>query len=528
MSPRRGKTGRKAKAKKAPSANPGVDETGAPHDKDAEPAAENSKADKADDDDDVGEDAAPEQAEPQGKRAPEPEATRAATPRRHPNDTDRPPRTAHEMGETSAALAARRWFRLAISAFVVCMHLLAFRQAGHSRLGINFNEAPDAELAFTDLNAPSTRIWPRQPHNWARLVVSRWDAQHYIGTAVRGLSACPSDPSMARDQNYLDCGLGWLPAYGWAGGVVSSVTGLQADYALLLLSCLAALAVNLLLISDTLIARLGKAECYFALLAFNLYPSAFFVVTPLTEGPTIALVLGGFIAVCKERWVLAGVLVGASTALRLPTAAFAFALGCTLLFAAWQRYRVRAPKWWKPLVAIPLCGWGQFMTMLVLQLKLGDWLAFFTARKVYGDKSRLDRFTDPTYFLQGIAGQAMDMFVYLSMLAIVALTWRRVIKRFSSTENVFLITASLITILLVPISATTWWGISRYMMMCLIAFFGLGIMGKSHRLVFALWLVLSAAFYWHVELCEYITHGDTKICPCSGRSELHMPPGKPE
>src|SRR6185312_2602353 len=115
--------------------------------------------------------------------------------------------------------------RAAVAVLFVCLHLIAFWRAGHSRLGLPFNESPGEAPVFSDIHAPATRGYPRQPHHWSRLVLSRWDAQHYIGTATRGLSGCPDHPDVP-DGAFLDCGLGWLPGYGKAGGVLASITGI--------------------------------------------------------------------------------------------------------------------------------------------------------------------------------------------------------------------------------------------------------------------------------------------------------------
>src|SRR5512140_7715 len=255
-------------------------------------------------------------------------------------------------------LAETRTFRIVIAVFLVCMHLAMFARAGHERLGLPFNSAPGETPYFSNPDAPATRGYPRQPHRWSRLVVSRLDAQHYIGTSVRGLTACPHAAPGVPDVAYLDCGLGWLPAWGAAGGVVTEVTGFPDDYTLMVMSMIAGVLLNLLWTSRTLVTRIGKGEAWATLLAFNLYPSAFYVVTPYTEAATIAFAIGGFLELVNERWILAGLLVGASTALRVSAAAFAIALGCALLVAAWQRRKDGVARWWRPLWAVPLCGWG--------------------------------------------------------------------------------------------------------------------------------------------------------------------------
>jgi hypothetical protein len=423
-----------------------------------------------------------------------------------------------------AVLSDRRWFQLALAAGLACIHLLVIAKAGHDRLGDSFNSAPGEHVAYTNPRAPSLGPIPRQPHHWSRLIVSRFDAQHYIGTALRGLSACPT----SRDQSYggrayLDCGLGWLPGFGWVGGAVVRVTGLEPDVALTLVSVLCAILINLMWICPTMISRLGRFEAFAVLLAWNCYPEAWGLVVPLTESLVCALSIGGFVMLAKERWFWAAALVGASTALRLPTVTLAFAMGCALLLAAWDRRRAGNPRWWTPLAALPLCGWGQLATMAVFQLELHNWRAFLDARFAFGDHNRLGRLIDVSYFVRGFGSQCADIVIYFGMIAIMLLTWRRVLPKFSRVERVFLVVGSLGTVVLVVAAAMEYWGMTRYMLLCPLAFVGMGVLARDHRGVFVMWLLLGLAFYWHLELCGYLSQGDPNVCPCMGRVELRMP-----
>jgi hypothetical protein len=421
-------------------------------------------------------------------------------------------------------LSTTTGFRLAIASLLLVFHLAAFVRAGHSRLGVEFNSTPDEAPYFSDPDAPATQGYPRQPHRWSRLVVSRLDAQHYIGTAERGLSACPKDPS-SPDGAYLDCGLGWLPAWGTIGGVVADATHMASDKALMFLSIVAALALNLMWTSPILVKRLGRGVAWATLIGFNIYPSAFYLVTPYSEAATLALAIGGFIALANERWVIAALLVGASTAFDTPALAFAIALGCALLFAAYRRREQKLEDWWRPLLGLPLCFWGQLATMLVLQIVLGDWSAFLRARHAFGATHEWGRLFDVTYYVKGLAGQDMDVVFLLAFVTIIALTARELLKKFTSVENVFLVVASGVTIVLSIIAVPQYWGITRYLMLCPMAFFGIGLMARKYTVLFVLWCVLCLAFYWHVELCDYITQGNSTVCPCLGRIEFGMPFG---
>lgn len=429
-------------------------------------------------------------------------------------------RTTSWLSEVSASLPAR----IGVAVFFVFLHLALFSRAGHQRLGLPFNSAPNEAPYFSDPDAPATVGYPRQPHRWSRLIVSRLDAQHYIGTSVRNVTACPKDPS-GPDWKYLNCGLGWLPAYGIVGGIVSRVTGLADDLTLMILSIIAALAINLMLTSETLIRRLGRTESWGTLVAFNLYPAAFYVVTPYTEAATIALSFGGFLMLSREKYIWSGLLVGASTALRISAGALSVGLGCALLYAAWERRKANHPQWWRPLIAIPLAGWGQVATMVFLKIYVGDYRAFFRARHAFGDEHNWGRLFDIKYYVRGFGGQDMDVVFLVAVVAIMLLIGREVLKQFTRVEAVYLVVASGMTVILSIVAPLQYWGITRYLMLCPLGYLCMGTMAKKHTALFVMWCVLCLAFYWHIELCGYISQGNPHICPCLGRMEFTMPFG---
>lgn len=416
------------------------------------------------------------------------------------------------------------WFRLAIAAILACLHLFAFVEAAHIKLHQPFNVNPEEAPFYSDPDAPMVRGYPRQPHRWSRMVVSRLDAQHYIGTAVRGLTACPKDPS-APDGKYLDCGLGWLPAWGTIGGAVSAITSISEDKVLMYLSIIASFFLCFAWTSQPIVSRVGRDVAWATLIGFNLYPSAFYVVTPYTEAITITCAMVGFVFLCRQKWVLAAFFVGASTAFRLQAAAYAAGIGVALLVAAYQKHKKAEKDWWKPLIGLPLAGWGQLATMLALQITLGDWRAFLRARHAFGDAHNWGRLTDITYYVKGFAGQDMDMVFLAAFVFIIALTYKEVLKRFDTVEGAFLVVASGITIVLSIVAPLVYWGITRYLMLCPLAFFGIGVLWQKHRALFVVWAILCVAFYWHIELCGYIAQGNPQICPCLGKMEFTMPFG---
>lgn len=420
-------------------------------------------------------------------------------------------RTTAWLVELSASLPTR----IAVAIFFVLLHLALFARAGHERLGIPFNSYPNEAPYFSNPDATPFEV-PRQPHRWSRLVVSRFDAQHYIATAERGVSACPQERA-ADGSVYLNCGLGWLPAWGTAGGVVSSVTTLASDKALLVLAIIAALALNLLWTSAAIVERLGRGSAWAALFAFNAFPAAFYVVTPYSESATLALGLAGFVALAKERWWLAAALVGAATALQPSSAAFAIALACSLGVMAWQK------RTWRPLLALPLCVWGQLATILFLQIFVGDGTAYLRARHAFGVAYEWRRLLQPIHYMKGLAGQDMDGAMLFAVVAIIALTAREILKRLTLVEATYVVVASVVAFALSVVTPVHYWGQTRILMSCLLAFFGLGVIAKKYPLLFVGWCVLSFAFYWHVDLCDYVTQGKAGVCRNLGHVEISIP-----
>ena len=415
-------------------------------------------------------------------------------------------------------------FRVLVSTLLVVIHLALFALAGHDKLDLPFNSSPGNAPYFSDPDAPELRPILRQPHYWSRLIVSRWDSQHYISFALRGITACPTDPS-AEDYEYMQCGLAWLPGWGLTAGVIVDSTGLPADFALLFLSLIAALALNILWTSPLLVEKFGRFETYMTLIAFNVFPSAFYIVTPYTESATMALALGAYLCVIRDRWGWAGFLVGASTALRAGAMTFAFGLCFAAAVAAFFRWREGSPKWWRPLIAGPLSGWGIAVTMLLFKIYLDEPFAYKRARDAFGDESHPLRMFDPEFYLRAFSAQHIDGVMIIGGVAVVVLMWRHLRKRMSREELAYFGVASLLSIVLpiVMLQTDQYWGINRYLLLAPIIFFAAGQMAREHKALFVLWVLLCGVMYWHIELCSYISHGNPGNCPCLGRLEFTLP-----
>ena len=424
-------------------------------------------------------------------------------------------------------LAGTRRTRVVIAIAFAAFHLVMFARAGHERLDLPFNSAPGEQPYYSDINAYATIGAVRQPHHWSRLIVSRWDAEHYIGFAVRGLKACPTDNNEGQvtDFKYLECGLGWQPAYGEMGRVVSKVTSIPEDYSLMILSVIATILANFLWTSAPFVKRLGNREALGSLIAFNTFPSAFHLVAPFTEATTFMFALAAFVALANNRWVLSGFLVGAATALRTAAVAYSAAFGLAAVFTAVQRRRAKDAKWWKPLLGIPLCGWSMALQMLILKLTVGDGLAYVRARHAFGDNHDYFRLFSVEFLLKAVTSQHMDGLVLIGCIAIISLTVREVMKSIGPAESIYMIVASVLGIILgaaglisrgegTEVAGT--WGLNRYMLMCPITFLCAGVLLRKHPITFILWIALCLGIYWHVELCSFVTQGNPEALPVHG------------
>jgi hypothetical protein len=424
---------------------------------------------------------------------------------------------------TFAELAPKTWFRGAIAVALVIGHLVAFTIAGHQRLHLPFNSSPDEAPYYSDPDAHALMAPPRQPHHWSRLIVSRWDAQHYIGFAVRGLTSCPKGGD---GRQFVACGLAWMPTLGLLARPIADATGAGADYVLLVFSLIAAIFINLLWTSRTMVARLGLVEAWATLLAFNLFASAFYVVTPYAEACVFACTLGAFICLANGHWFRGAALIGAATALRPTAMGFAVGFGCAALAAAWQARKTEQARWWLPLAAVPLAAWGQVVMMIVFAIALGDARAYVHAQLSFAGANgglHFHRFFEATWWLHSFSAQHLDGVILFGSIGLIALTGRELVARLPRVEMTFLAATSAVMAFL-PLSAVNgYWGFNRYLMLCPLIFIAAGELARHRRAVYVLWLVLCALIYWNVELCSYISQGDPRVCPCMGQMQFALP-----
>ncbi|HEX3343433.1 MAG TPA: hypothetical protein VHS09_02620, partial [Polyangiaceae bacterium] len=233
-----------------------------------------------------------------------------------------------DLRRIAARVAVSLPFRVAVAAACLLFHITMMTRVGRERFQYKFNEAPGRAPVFHHPESDA------KPENWDRLVVARWDAQHYEAIALRGYSTC-KDRSQLQSGDYPDddrtCELDFYPTYGWVGAVVMKVTHLPVDYALYAVSLSASFLFLLLWTSRTMIDGLGLGLTYLSLLLLNLFDTAYTLVTVQTEPCVMVLTLGAFLCL-RKRWLLVGALAaGAATSIRISGVATGFAYCAGLL-----------------------------------------------------------------------------------------------------------------------------------------------------------------------------------------------------
>jgi hypothetical protein len=211
-------------------------------------------------------------------------------------------------------------------------------------------------------------------------VLARWDSGHYLGIAVAGheFFSCAHLPGY-NPQHW--CGnTGWFPAYPWMIRLIS-LAGLQPVAAGALLSALFHLGTLVLLWNKFLDAVWSRGSLLCLLLAGffpgQVYHHAVFPVSTFTFCALLALHY-----LCEQRALAAG-LAGAAAAFTYSTGLVLapVALLGVLLTGSRRPWRGRLPIL---LVAPGLTALGFTAVLVVHQLAVGDWTAFFKVQAKYG------------------------------------------------------------------------------------------------------------------------------------------------
>jgi hypothetical protein len=386
---------------------------------------------------------------------------------------------------------------------ILAMHLVAVARMGRDRYELPFNGAPGQSVDF------ASRVIDMIPRNWDRLLVSRWDSQHYIDLFLRGLSQCPHPPAKVEGSDLFRCQLNFYPGYPAVGWVLSGGGRLPADYVLLALSLTASFLLLYLWTGPAMVEALGLRATYGSLLAFNTFTSAYTLVTILTEPCLLACAMGAAICLQRRRYLSGALLAGAATALRVSGPAVGAAYGLALLAATWREPPRDSVAWARRVLEALASVWGMAALMAYFWVRLRDPLAYVHAHSMsYSHEASLSAvlWPDAELLKRGIADPLHPALFAFGALVWFALGHRDALRRFPTEVQVFWY-AEFALVWLISVAGTITLGLpgnSRYMLAVLPMFFAIGAVTRRRPAALLLWACISAWFYWQVDLCHWV------------------------
>ncbi len=402
------------------------------------------------------------------------------------------------------AIATTLPFRALVAFFVLYAHLRAVTTLAKERFDIEWQSPIASEPRFLTTESP-------RPTDWDRLVVSRWDSQHYLELALRGYSKCKRIDEMRPDEFPSDdgrCQLNFYPTYGVIGRYVARLTGFAIDYAMLLVSIVASFAFLMMWTSDVIVRGLGLGATYLSLLLFNTFTWSFSLVTIQTEPLFLALLLGTFYCFAR-RWLLAAALVaGAATAVRISGVGASLAYGVGVLALTLQERPSKA-VWIQRALYVLLSAWGVAALMFFFHHRFGDAFAYEHAHsREYHHGISLDAILvpDTRVLMKSIWAEPHDGIILAACLLWFALGHRKGLERFSLPDQAFWygLFAGVVGVSMLGSSDVGYLGMSRYVLGALPLFFAMAGIMKRRPVVLGIWLYMSLAHYWSGSLCFYV------------------------
>ena len=397
-------------------------------------------------------------------------------------------------------------FRAVVAVAFLYFHVAMMTKLGHDRFDYKFNGDPDHAPLFAHPESDA------KPEKWDRLVVARWDAQHYEALALRGYATC-KDPSQLQSGEYPDddktCELNFYPTYAWAGALIVKVTHLPIDYALYYLSLAASFVFLLMWTSRPMIDGLGVVGAYLSLLLLNLFDTGFSLVTVQTEPLMLAFTLGAFLCLSRRWFLIGALLAGAATSIRISGVATGFAY-CAALVVVTLREHPR-PRWlwaWRA-VLMALSGSGIMLLMAYYRHRFGDPLIYaHSHERAFSHHASLSGifFPDGRLLMQSIWAEGHDGLILAAGLLWFALGHRKGLLAFPVEAQAFwyVLFLGIVGISMVGTVETAYGGMTRYMLTVLPLFFAMAALMRRRPALLALWLFMSVMHYYHGSLCFYV------------------------
>jgi hypothetical protein len=402
-------------------------------------------------------------------------------------------------------LASALPFRIVVAAAVVLLHLWAMTHLARERLGTPFNASPGNPPGFVG-GRPDGGI-----DRWNRLVISRWDAAHYMGLGMRGYKFC-KNASELRPGEFPDsnpaCQLHFYPGYGFLGRAVAEVLRIPIDFALLGVSIAASIALTLMWTGREMRAGLGVGGAYLSLLLLNVWTAGYLQVTIETEPCLMAMSMGTFVCL-QRRWDFpAAFLAGAASIIRITGVGAGFAVCAVVLARTLRRHPRPSLAWLRALALMAIAGWGAIALMTYFGVRFGDPFAYghsYEREYHHGASFKHLLFLDGRVFIQSIWAEPNDGVFLAATLLWFALGHREGLKRFDFDGQVFwyVLYFSLVLIGAAGSVDNAFGGAARYMITALPLFFAMAGVMRNKPAVLGLWLLMSTTHYYNAGICTY-------------------------
>jgi hypothetical protein len=403
-------------------------------------------------------------------------------------------------------LATTLPFRFLVAVLIVYVHLLAITHLSKERFDLDFSAASSPAPSFVDVARDL------KPVGWDRLIVSRWDSQHYIELALRGYEPC-KQPGELKPGEFPDddkrCQVNFFPTYGWVGRFVADHTGWAVDWAMLAVSLVSSIVFMMLMTSAPITDAIGVGGAYLALLLVNAFTSGFMLVTLHTEPLVLALVMGTFYCFARRWLFAAAILAGAMSAVRITGLAGGAALGVGMLFLTLEE-RPRWHVWVQRGIYALLSAWGIVALMAFYHHRFGDALIYIHAHgREYHHEASIEKILSPDtrLLIQSIWAEPNDGIWLAAGLLWFALGHREGLQRFDLPAQAFWYAVFITTIgvSMVGSSEYGYGGLARYMICVPALFFAMAGILRRRPIVLAIWLYISLAHYWGGSMCFYVS-----------------------
>ncbi len=396
-------------------------------------------------------------------------------------------------------------FRIVVALAILAFHVAAMAHLGRDRLGLAFNASPNDPPAFHD-DKPDQRI-----DRWDRLIVSRWDAEHYIGLGMRGYRFC-KDKSQLRPGEAPDsggpCQLNFYPGYPFLGAALVAALHLPIDCALFGVSMAACFALTLMWTGRTMTRALGVDKAYLALALLNIYSGAYILVTIETEPALMAFTMGAFLCMQRRWWLAGALLAGAASAIRITGVSAGFAFCAAILVVTLREHPRPSLAWAKSVGLMALSGWGVMALMGYFGYRFGDPLAYAHAyQRAYHHTANVWSafLPDGRLLIQSIWAEPNDGIFLAAALLWFALGHRAGLSRFTREAQFYWYTLyfALMGITMIGSVDNAYGGCQRYTLTVLPLFFAMAAVLRRRPAALVLWAFMSFTHYYNGGMCFY-------------------------